>query len=91
MPRADTLPRDTSSTPSEVRGLKISPQYIFRSENEAVDSTNPELPTIPGHIAQLVQKLVSDAVYFYNKVLKVSHPVRKEGILLSRSCEYTIG
>ena len=88
MPRADTLPRENTQGPSDIRGLKISPQYLFRAES---DSSNSDWPQYPDDIVQLVQKLVSDASDFFKKALKLSQPVRKEGILLSRSCEYASG
>ena len=41
--------------------------------------------------SQLLKKLVDDAVEFFKLALKLKQPVKSEGILLSRTCEYTKG
>ena len=82
MPRADTLWRDSAEEPSSSRGFKIMPKFMFDS---AVGTDNSE------EIKKSVEKLVNDAVEFYKSVMSLKNPVKKEGILLSRTCEYTNG
>ena len=79
MPRSDTLSRGQDANAGS-RGFKIDPQYMLDNSAEVTKESD-----------ELIHKLISDAIEFFKIALKLKQPVKKSGILLSRTCEYTTG